>query len=144
MKIKHLWLWQSIAHMKKMHSETIYSNLEFSGVKCASFLIDHVNSDQFIQINEKSLMLGEVSEVFFGNDSAANDILMYVRPEFRCNGLAEAAVECFFSWAESRNAKLITMGQSTAGNIAEFKSLTNKLNLQPLGSVCGRLLCVKK
>jgi GNAT superfamily N-acetyltransferase len=142
MRLGNLWLWQSVAHLKKMHLETIYSNLEFSGTACANFLLDHMNHNQFIQVDERGIMLGEISPTFFGDDLSANDVLIYIRPEFRREGLAQASIESFFSWAESRGARLITIGQSTGSNSDEFKALINKLNLQPLGAVYGRLPCV--
>jgi GNAT superfamily N-acetyltransferase len=142
MRIDNLWLWQSIAHLKRMHSETIYSNLNFSGVACTDFLLIHAKHDQFIQVDERGIMLGEISVSFFGSDLSASDVLIYIRPEFRREGLAKDAIESFSLWAEDRGAKLITIGQSTGQNQNEFNALINKLDLQPLGAVYGRLPCV--
>lgn len=125
-----------------MHSETIYSSLNFSGVACADFLLRHAKHDQFIQVDERGIMLGEISPSFFGSDLSANDVLIYIRPECRGEGLAKTSIESFFLWAKDKGAKLITIGQSTGQNQTEFSALINKLDLQPLGAVYGRLPCV--
>lgn len=144
MKISNLWLWLAISHIKKMHEESIYSYLKFSGIKCGKYLIHHVQSQQYISVNFEHLMLGEINPAFFSDDLAANDVLLFVDPSFRSNGIAKKLLDDFSQWAEVRGAKLITVGQSTGCNTNQFKSLIKKSEYQPLGAVYGRAPCAEE
>lgn len=142
MKISNLWLWLSISHIKKMHEESIYSHLSFSAIKCGKYLVRHAQLQQFISVDHKHLMLGEINPAFFSDDLAANDILLFVDPSARGEGISVNLIDEFSKWAELRGAKLITLSQSTGCKNKAFNSAINKFNYQPLGAVYGRAPCV--
>lgn len=144
MNISNLWLWLSISHMKKMHAESIYSALNFSAIKCGKFLIQHVRDQQYISVDYDHLMLGEVNSAFFSDCLAANDILLFVDPAARGKGLSPKLISDFTTWAQSQNAKLITLSQSTGCANTAFNSAMKKFNYQSLGTVYGRASCVEE
>jgi GNAT superfamily N-acetyltransferase len=78
-------------------------------------------------------MLGVVHETIFNNIIRASDIGVYVTPPHRGNKIADALVKRFETWAISRGAKQIWLGQTTNHKIENTKSFYERLGYTVVG-----------
>ncbi|MBM96029.1 MAG: hypothetical protein CMI09_09320 [Oceanospirillaceae bacterium] len=127
----------ALDHMRGMHNETMFGRLKLNQEKLRAFLVQHIESGQFISISSNHLMLGRADPAFYSNELAASDVLLYVKPSARGRGLGKASVESFLRWASERGAKIITVGQSTGVQLRDFESVAERSGLSRLGSVWG-------
>jgi GNAT superfamily N-acetyltransferase len=122
----------------EMHKETAYSKLKYSKEKTYSFFDKIIKAGQFVYLTDECLMVGSISSTFFGDSLVANDILIYVKKEFRGFGHAGLALSNFIKWAESKGADSIIIGQTTGVCGKEFKSLAGACGFVKLGEVYAR------
>ncbi|MFL0806736.1 MAG: GNAT family N-acetyltransferase [Oceanobacter sp.] len=129
----------ALEHLRGMHTETMFVRLKLNQEKLRVFLVQHIESGQFISISSNHLMLGRTDPAFYSDELAASDVLLYVKPSARGRGLAKASVQSFLRWASERGAKIITVGQSTGVQLRGFESVAESCGLARIGSVWGAI-----
>jgi len=80
-----------------------------------------------------AFFLGMVCPQFFGNDLVANDLAVFVHPDYRGGSYFVRLTHEFEAWAISMGAKEIYLGQSTGINIEKTRTLFERLGYQPIG-----------
>ena len=121
-----------------MHEETKYSELDYNREDTAAYFENVIRANQFVHINDGCLMIGVICKTFFGDSLIADDVLLYVKKEYRCKGLAEEAVKSFVKWADDNGAKRVSLGQSTGVCGEEFKAVAKSCGFKKLGEVFAR------
>lgn len=124
--------------MDLMHLETRYKDFDYDRVKSAEFIQSLSDNDQFIYLLDGCLMLGYISETFFGKSNVAGDLLLYVVKEERNKGKAKKAVKAFIDWAESKNCDNIVISQSSGINNKEFASMATANGFNKIGETFAR------
>jgi len=127
-----------VSFTDEMHKETGYSALDYNQEQTADFFEKIITSNQFVHLTDECLMIGTITKTFFGDSLVANDVLLYVKKEFRGNGHADDAVKSFVKWASNMGADRVVMGQSTGVCGKEFKSLVTSCGFVKLGEVYAR------
>ena len=90
------------------------------------------------------MILGMVTEHFFGHDLMACDLAVYVHPDHRGGTLAVRLIKKFEAWAFSMGAKVITMGVSTEVEADRTGQLYKRLGYRMTGvlAVKEKKVCV--
>lgn len=106
-----------------MHATSSFADMDYSAETVERFVHGLIESDQFAVVAEQDgkvfgLMLGAVTESWFGGSKVANDFALYVTPEHRGSSAAVRMVQQFVGWALSRGAKQIRPGVSTGSATA--------------------------
>lgn len=127
----------ALTHLRQMHKETVFARLSLDEGKLRRYLEWHLDAGQFISISPRHIMLGRMDPAFFSDDQTASDVLLYVRQDARGRGYGRSALESFLRWAKERDARLITVGQSTGVQQSDFESIAEASGLVRLGSVWG-------
>lgn len=81
------------------------------------------------------MVLGMVTEHYFGRDLMASDLAVYVHPEHRGGTLVVRLIKKFEAWAFSMGAKVITMGVSTEVAAERTGQLYKRLGYRMTGSL---------
>ena len=81
------------------------------------------------------MMLGMVTEHFFGHDLMACDLAVYVHPDHRGGTLAVRLIKKFEAWAFSMGAKVIHVGVSTEVNADRTGELYKRLGYRMTGTL---------
>jgi hypothetical protein len=126
---------------QQMHAESAFRHFDFDIPKCAMlFHTCLTNPDtHFIRVavsptNEiVGLLIGFISEHYFGRDLIASDYLWYVTPEHRGSKAALALLRDFQKWAEDRNAAEVHMGISTGVHAEKTGALLERLGYDLVG-----------
>jgi GNAT superfamily N-acetyltransferase len=79
------------------------------------------------------MLLGYISEYYFGRDLIASDYLWYVTPEYRGSRAAVLLLRDFQKWAEERNASEVHMGLSTGVHAEKVGALLENLGYDLVG-----------
>lgn len=124
--------------LTEMHETTAYRELPLSIDRLSRFIESVKSSGQFLYHKPGVVMIGTVSKAFFSESLVASDVLLYVSPDNRGRGEAEKALSEFVSWAESKGASQVVIGQTTGVNGEEFDRLAKKLNFSFAGKVYRR------
>lgn len=122
---------------EEMHAETLYKTMRYDRSTMRKTIEYLIERDQFVHYEDGCVMLGTASQTFFGPDIVASDVLMYVSKDKRGKGLAKRALSAFKSWAESKGAKMINVGQTTGVTGQEFNALAEILGFSVIGKVYG-------
>ena len=90
------------------------------------------------------MILGMVTEHFFGHDLMACDLAVYVHPDHRGGTLAVRLIKKYEAWAFSMGAKVITMGVSTEVEADRTGQLYKRLGYRMTGvlAVKEKKVCV--
>lgn len=126
---------QAIDLLKKMHSETRYSQFDFCEDQTREYLNDVVNKNQFITVRDGGIMIGSLSEMFFSKSLCANDVLIYVDKDHRKSGLAKSMLLEFIEWAKSHGAAFISVGQTTGVEEKGYSQLMKSIGAVKCGVV---------
>lgn len=107
-----------VALGREMHKESPrFKGMDYSDEKLMS--LGHSIADQggmFIAEYDGKIigmMVGFVSEHFFGHDLMANDLAFYVDKEHRGGTIGFRLLRKFEAWAKLNGAKVVTLGIST-------------------------------
>ena len=105
---------------QKMHAESAFSALNYDKGKFSDLLRAYVAQPEthFSFVAEKDgaligMLLGYVSDYFFGNDLIANEVVWYVDPDFRGGLTGLRLMREFESWSAARGVSEVYMGVST-------------------------------
>ena len=81
-----------------------------------------------------AVLIGGVYKHPLFSDVVAQDLVNYVTPEYRGGLIAKRLVRMLETWAKSKSAKYLHVGQSTAtGDIGRVAAFYNKLGFQTTG-----------
>jgi GNAT superfamily N-acetyltransferase len=113
-----------VALARSMHHESNYAPMDFDGEVLTATLHRLINEAQFVVLAEDkgevvAAMLGIIYPSYFGKDTVANDMGLFVRPESRGGMIAARFVRAFVAWAKACGAKQIRPGVSTGHEGAE-------------------------
>lgn len=121
--------------LEKMHSETRYKAFAFDREKTRAFLRDVIEKGQFISVKDGGIMIGSLSDMFFGPGTIANDILLFVEKEKRRTGIAKDMLVEFIDWAKSHGADSIVVGQTTGVEQKGYTKLMKSIGATQCGVV---------
>jgi len=79
------------------------------------------------------MVLGMVTEHFFGHDLMATDLAVYVHPDHRGGTLVVRLIKKFEAWAFSMGAKIVSMGVSTEVDAERTSQLYKRLGYRMTG-----------
>lgn len=78
---------------------------------------------------------GGISTDWYSDHKLAFDHVMYIKPDYRKDGLAKALVQAFVGWAVGMGASNICCGTSTMVNTQDCIELYTSLGFQLSGAV---------
>lgn len=126
---------------RDMHQESVYRQFDFSPAKYAMLLhmcisdptthfarIAVTGTDEIIGV-----LLGEISEHYFGTDLIASDYLWYVAPAHRGSKAGVMLLKEYQEWAKDRDAVAIYMGISSGLRPEKTGALLEKLGYDLVG-----------
>jgi GNAT superfamily N-acetyltransferase len=90
------------------------------------------------------MVLGMVTEHFFGHDLMATDLAVYVHPDHRGGTLVVRLIKKFEAWAFSMGAKVISMGVSTEVEADRTGQLYKRLGYRMTGCLAVKERLVHK
>lgn len=90
------------------------------------------------------MILGMVTEHFFGRDLVASDLVVYVHPDHRGGTMVVRLLKKFEAWAYATGAKVIVLGVSTEIKADRTGELYKRLGYRSTGvmAVKERKICV--
>lgn len=121
-----------------MHQESSYAQLDYDDHIVASTMADLIDKKQFVVVAEDTNgqvvggMAGSVDPTWFGNDSIATDLALFIAPEHRGGMLVVKLVKAFAQWARLAGAKQIRPGVTTGSEQAV--ALYERLGFQRCGA----------
>tara|TARA_R110000822_G_scaffold74370_3_gene178647 strand:- start:860 stop:1330 length:471 start_codon:yes stop_codon:yes gene_type:complete len=126
---------------RQMQQESVYRHFNFSENKCAMLLhtcitnpdthfarIAVTGADEIVGI-----LLGEISEHYFGTDLIASDYLWYVAPAHRGSKAGLMLLNDFQAWAKERSAAEVYIGVSSGVSAEKTGALLCKLGYDLVG-----------
>ncbi len=125
---------------KRMHQESPrFRMMDFSEDKCRQ-LGEALIPSGSIFIAEKEgeavgMMIGFITEHYFGYDLMASDLAVYVVPEHRGGSLGVRLIKVFEQWAEDNGARVITLGISTEVEAKRTLGIYEKLGYATKGYI---------
>ncbi len=131
-----------------MHGESPrYKGSDFCDEKVNELIQNMINLEQgFIVVAEDvqdkekgpviiGMMLGFITEEYFGKSLSACDLLVYVDHEFRASKAAILMIRGYESWANAQGVRTIQLGISAGINVEQTKSFYNKMGFQDAGYI---------
>lgn len=124
-----------------MHEESVYRHFDFSPSKCAMLLHTCITNPKthFARIAVTStdeiigILLGEISEHYFGTDLIASDYLWYVAPEHRGSKAGLMLLNEFQTWAKDHDAAEVYIGVSSGVSAEKTGALLEKFGYDLVG-----------
>lgn len=124
-----------------MFEESAYNSLEYSPERCVD-LCNRVIEDKsylgIVVLDGETIcgMLGAyIGMTDFTEDLIANDILIYVLPEYRGTAAFPWLFRYFMKWAGMNGAKLMLLGTSAGINPGAVGRLYQKYGFTPVGGI---------
>ena len=84
------------------------------------------------------LMVGFVSEPYFGPGCLASDLALFVPENVRGGLIAAALIRRFEAWAQARGASEVQLGITTGVHHDRTAALYARLGFAPFGVVCRK------
>lgn len=126
-----------------MHGESSYRTMNYDVDRVKTTLCDLMNKSQFVVVVEDKNgaiiggMAGMVTQSWFGEDSVANDLALFIHPAHRGGMMAVRLIKAFVHWARLAGAKQIRPGVVTGNSTAE--ALYQRLGF----TRCGATFCME-
>jgi GNAT superfamily N-acetyltransferase len=123
-----------------MHAESAFAALDYSWSKCRE--LGHryiqnpdVNFGAVAEADGKTvgMLMGYVTDYYFGNDKIACDILWYIDPDHRGSRAAIKLLRAFQRWAKEQGASEVCIGVSTAVEFERTGLLLQRLGYTHVG-----------
>ena len=108
-----------------MHEESTFAPMDYDVDRVKETLGEMIDKKQFVVVAEDDNgdivggMAGMVTQSWFGNDSIANDLALFIAPTRRGGLLAARLIDAFVLWARMAGAKQIRPGVITGSAVAE-------------------------
>lgn len=121
-----------------MHAESSFRGMAYDVDCVKETLGDLIDRKQFVVVAEDSAgevvggMAGMVTPSWFGTDTMACDLALYLAPEVRGGMVAYRLVKGFVDWARMAGAKQIRPGVITAS--AEAEALYERMGFMRCGA----------
>ena len=97
-----------------------------------------------VATNEKGVIVGFIlgfcTEHYFTTDKIANDLAVYVLPEFRGGSSVMRLIKGFTDWARSQGAKSVSLGISTGIDVERTAQLYEALGFKRDSISCKMVL----
>lgn len=133
---------------EKMHKESNFRDLDFSKAKLdlltKQFLADEDHFMAIVAEDENKCILGMlvgfITEYYFGNDAYASDLALYVDKSRRGAMASVRMFKEFEKWAIRKNAKEVRPGTSTGIEIKRTRKLYTHLGYEITGNTFRKVL----
>jgi GNAT superfamily N-acetyltransferase len=119
------------------HESPRYVKLIFSHEKMLQLFLNLIYLDNYLMLvaeRDDGTVIGGiggmVTEPFFSTDKVANEIGLFLLPEYRGGTTAARLVKAYVAWAHELGAKLIQLGISTGIYMDKTAALYRALGLQ--------------
>lgn len=121
-----------------MHKESRFNVLGYDEEKVATLFTHLLNTEQFIEVDERDGELiggfaGFVCEHWASKDLVSYDCGLFIMPEHRGGGVAAKLIKHFREWAIGRGAKMVTLGVNTGVEADRTARLMELLNFERIG-----------
>lgn len=127
-----------------MHRESDYRDLDFSRDKLVAlgqrimasenmFAEGVYRNDVFV-----GMMIGQISEYWFGRDLIAKDTVWYVHPDHRGSPAGLRLLQHFSEWAIEKGAREICIGLSSGINPERVGKFLERLKFESVGGLYKR------
>lgn len=126
-----------------MHQESSFAPMDYDVDRVKETISDLMNKSQFVVVAEDTNgeviggMAGMVTQSWFGNDMVANDLALFVHPDYRGGLIVVRLVKAFVHWAKLAGAKQIRPGVVSGSRTAE--ALYDRLGF----TRCGATFCME-
>jgi L-amino acid N-acyltransferase YncA len=123
---------------RAMHEESSFAPMDFDNEVVKETLTNLMHKNQFVVVAEGTNgeiiggMAGSVTQSWFGNDSVANDLCIFIHKDHRGGLLAVKLIKLFVQWAKLAGAKQIRPGVVSGNRTAE--SLYERLGFKRTGA----------
>lgn len=110
---------------REMHGTSTYAPMDFDAERLKETITELMNKSQFVVVAEGTngevigVMLGMVTQSWFGRDMVANDLALFVTRDERGGMAAVKLIKAFVHWAKLAGAKQIRPGVTTGHTRAE-------------------------
>lgn len=127
-----------------VHAEGSYHFIPYDEIKVAQLLREAIsNPDMFAVVAETDakyigVLIGLVTPYFFSGERIAQDLAVYVRPDFRGGHVGSGLLHEFVKWAQSRDCKEICMGITTGIDTERAMKVYEKFGFKEAGRVMKR------
>jgi GNAT superfamily N-acetyltransferase len=124
-----------------MHKESPrFSRFAYDPDRCLSLLQKLHLSGVILLAEEREqivgMILGGISEHFFGRGTVASELVVYVAPESRGGTAAMRMLKAFEDWAFSKGADEIVLGVSTEVHAKRTAEFYQRLGYEMSGYTC--------
>jgi RimJ/RimL family protein N-acetyltransferase len=123
-----------------MHAESAFASLDYSWDKCRKLGHRYIqNPDVNFGVVAESdgktvgMLMGYITDYYFGNDRIACDILWYIDPDYRGSRAAIKLLRAFQHWAKEQGASEVCIGVSTAVEFERTGLLLQRLGYTHVG-----------
>ncbi|MFM8899158.1 MAG: N-acetyltransferase family protein [Burkholderiales bacterium] len=110
---------------RSMHSQSTFAPMNYDIDRVKETIGGLIDKSQFVVVAEATNgeviggMAGMVTQSWFGSDSVANDLAIFIHPSHRGGVLAVRLMKAFIEWARLAGAKQIRPGVTTGHARAE-------------------------
>lgn len=130
---------QAVELGKVYYKESAFGSMEFNEAKAYELCSALLQSGLGIVADDSGQIVGmmgaQIGNHFFSNTPMAQDVLIYVKPEYRRTGIAKRFVSVYINWAENRGVKRenIFLGINSGINRANTERAYNTLGFRRFG-----------
>ncbi len=110
---------------REMHGSSTYASMDFDVDILKSTLTALMDKSQFVVVAEDTnreicgAMVGAIAPSWFGRDTVANDLALFVTRDARGSSAAVRLMKAFVQWALMAGARQIRPGVTTGDERAE-------------------------
>lgn len=138
--ISHVDHLQLLELGKDMHAESVYKDLDYDYTKLME-IGNHLDrkEDGWFGVRIKlgheivAFFIGYETPYFFSQDRIAQELLLYVKPQYRGSSYAIRLIKAFEKWAKSIGVKKMLMSTSTKVKEEQTMRLFEKLGYTHAG-----------
>ena len=124
----------------RMHKESMYRDFDYDKMKCGQLLYRCLSNPDthFAMVAEKDgrlvgMLLGYITEHYFGRDLIALDYMWFVDQEHRGSRAGVELLFAFQDWAKSKGVAEIYIGLSSGVHAEKTGALLTKLGYDVVG-----------
>jgi GNAT superfamily N-acetyltransferase len=122
------------------YNESAFSSMEFNESKCRDLFFHLLQYGFAVVADDGGKLVGMMGAIlnkhFFTDTLMAQDVLVYVSPEYRCQGLSRRLITVYINWAISQGVKRdnIFLGVDSGINRSITEEVYNNLGFKRFGT----------
>lgn len=126
---------------EQMHGDSTFADMDFDRRVAAETMLRVMDNERGLLLKAEHAghivggLMALITPSFFGKDTVASELALYVSPEQRGGSAAFRLVREYVAWAKQQDAKRINAGNSAGMDDERYVSFLSRLGFKRAGSL---------